>query len=62
MAPNVPKALKAFIDDIPEAKLRGLPNSGGNIHHDDNFRLDMQGVRILVVAFSQLLMIIYACR
>jgi len=39
------KALKAFIDDIPDSDLEALPTSGGTIYSDDDFRLDMQGVR-----------------
>jgi len=38
------KALKEFINGIPDSKLTGLPSSGGTIYKDTNFRLDMQGV------------------
>lgn len=38
------KALKEFIDDIPDSDLEALPTSAGTIYSDDNFRLDMQGV------------------
>ena len=38
------KAAIAFIESIPDAKLEGLPTSGGTIFKDTNFRLDMQGV------------------
>lgn len=39
------KALKAFIEDIPDAKLTGFPTVGGTIYKTTEFRLDMQGVR-----------------
>jgi len=44
MAPSLKKALKAFIDEIPAAKLENFPGSPGTLHKDDNFRLDLQGL------------------
>jgi hypothetical protein len=41
------KRVKAFIEDIPDDKLTGFITSGGTIYKDDDFRLDMQGVRLL---------------
>jgi hypothetical protein len=38
------KALKEFINDIPDSDLEALPTSAGTIYSNDNFRLDMQGV------------------
>ena len=38
------KALKAFIDEIPDSALEALPTTGGTIYTNLNFRLDMQGV------------------
>lgn len=38
------KALQAFINGIPDAKLTGISQSPGTIYHDTDFRLDMQGV------------------
>ncbi|KAF2255933.1 hypothetical protein BU26DRAFT_12098 [Trematosphaeria pertusa] len=38
------KALKGFIDNIPDSDLEALPTSAGTIYSDDNFRLDMQGM------------------
>lgn len=38
------KLIKAFIEDIPDSKLTGLPTSGGTIYQDVDLRLDMQGV------------------
>lgn len=38
------KALAAFIDSIPDSKLKALPKTGGTIHKTVDFRLDMQGV------------------
>ncbi|KAG0633584.1 hypothetical protein HOY80DRAFT_929857 [Tuber brumale] len=37
------KALRAFINDIPDSKLTGFTESAGTIHFDQDFRLDMQG-------------------
>lgn len=39
------KALKEFIDDIPDSKLTGFSTASGTIHKTTEFRLDMQGVR-----------------
>ena len=39
------KALREFTNDIPDAKLSGIPTNAGTLHKDDNFRLDMQGMR-----------------
>ena len=41
---SVRKELKAFIKGIPAGKLKNFPDSPRTIHHDDNFRLDMQKV------------------
>lgn len=39
------KALPQFIDDIPDSKLEGgFPSSTMTIWHNDNYRLDMQGL------------------
>ncbi|KAI1177569.1 hypothetical protein F4777DRAFT_541438 [Nemania sp. FL0916] len=38
------KALRAFIDGIPNSKLESLSTNPGKIHSDDDFRLDMQGM------------------
>jgi hypothetical protein len=46
MAPSLKKALKAFIDEIPAAKLENFPGSAGTLYKDDNFRLDLQGVSV----------------
>ncbi len=40
------KALVAFINGIPDAKLTGISQSPHTIHQDTDFRLDMQGVSI----------------
>jgi hypothetical protein len=48
MAPSLKKALKAFIDEIPVAKLENFPGSPGTLYSDDNFRLDLQGVSIVL--------------
>ena len=48
MAPSLKKALKAFIDEIPAAKLENFPGSPGTLHKDDNFRLDLQVVSVLL--------------
>lgn len=48
MAPSLKKALKAFIDEIPAAKLQNFPGSPGTLHKDDNFRLDLQVVSVLL--------------
>ena len=43
-----PKALLEFIEGIPDDKLTGLPTSqGAKIYTTVNFRLDMQGVRLI---------------
>lgn len=39
------KILKDFIDEIPDSKLEGLPDSETTLYKDDNLRIDMQGVR-----------------
>jgi len=44
MAPSLKKALRAFIDEIPAAKLENFPGNPRTLHKDDNFRLDLQGV------------------
>lgn len=50
------KHFKEFVSEIPDVKLQDFPESGGTIYPslitDDNFRLDMQGVRICYVAFE----------
>ncbi|TFY79618.1 hypothetical protein EWM64_g4395 [Hericium alpestre] len=38
------KALRAFINKIPDNKLEGFTESEHTIYHDRNFRLDMQGM------------------
>ncbi|KAF8523422.1 hypothetical protein JB92DRAFT_2705083 [Gautieria morchelliformis] len=40
------KALKAFIDGVPDSKLTGLPMTATKLYTDTNFRLDMQGVQV----------------
>jgi hypothetical protein len=37
MAPSLKKALKAFIDDIPAAKLENFPGSAGTLHKRRQF-------------------------
>jgi hypothetical protein len=44
MAPSLKKALKAFIEEIPESKLENFPSNPGTLYDDDDFRLDLQGV------------------
>ncbi|KAH7305447.1 hypothetical protein B0I35DRAFT_443806 [Stachybotrys elegans] len=44
MARNKKKLLRDFIDEIPDSKLQGLPNSQTTLYRDQNFRLDMQGM------------------
>lgn len=39
------KALKEFIENIPDAKLTGFSTAPGTIYKTTEFRLDMQGVR-----------------
>ncbi|KAF6822781.1 hypothetical protein CPLU01_11821 [Colletotrichum plurivorum] len=41
---NRGRALKSFIDEIPEAKLENFPGFQQTLHRDENFRLDMQGM------------------
>ncbi|KAF6800997.1 hypothetical protein CSOJ01_12093 [Colletotrichum sojae] len=41
---NRGRALKSFIDEIPEAKLENFPGSQQTLYRDENFRLDMQGM------------------
>lgn len=38
------KAVKDFIDGIPDSKLEALPTKAGTIHSNNDLRLDMQGV------------------
>ncbi|KAF8421199.1 hypothetical protein EV426DRAFT_565631 [Tirmania nivea] len=38
------KALRDFIEAIPDAKINPPPKSAGTIWSDDNYRLDMQGL------------------
>lgn len=38
------KALEAFIEGVPDSVLDNLPARDGTIHHDANFRLDLQSV------------------
>lgn len=42
------KALKEFIESIPDSKLTGFPAAAGTIYKTTEFRLDMQGVRKLL--------------
>jgi hypothetical protein len=49
MAPSLKKALKAFIDEIPESKLENFPSNAGTLFTDDNFRLDLQGVSMVLL-------------
>jgi len=44
MAPSLKKALKAFIDDIPAAKLENFPGNPHTLYNDNNFRFDLQGL------------------
>jgi len=44
MAPSLKKALKEFIDEIPESKLKNFPSNPGTLYNDSNFRLDLQGL------------------
>jgi len=46
------KRVKEFIESIPDSKLTGLSTSGGTIFKDQDFRLDMQGVRPHPVAIT----------
>lgn len=39
------KALRAFINEIPDDKLENLSVTAGTLYKDTNFRVDMQGVR-----------------
>jgi len=39
------KALKEFIETIPDSKLVGFSAGAGTIYKTTEFRLDMQGVR-----------------
>jgi len=41
------KALRDFINGIPDAKLTGFQESGGTIYTDQDFPLDMQEVGTL---------------
>ncbi|KAI0315671.1 hypothetical protein OF83DRAFT_1265903, partial [Amylostereum chailletii] len=38
------KALEAFINSIPDAKLTGLSTGAATLYKDTDFRLDMQGM------------------
>ena len=38
------KAYDDFIDSLPPWKLDELPDTPRTLHHDDNFRLDFQGL------------------
>ena len=49
MAPSLKKALRAFIDEIPAAKLENFPGNPRTLHKDDNFRLDLQGVSMVLL-------------
>ena len=47
------KLIEEFIDDIPDAKLEGLPTKPQTLYGEtnkqsQNFRLDMQGVNLLL--------------
>jgi hypothetical protein len=44
MAPSLKKALKTFIEEIPESKLENFPSAPRTLYDDDDFRLDLQGV------------------
>ena len=44
------KALKEFIESIPDSKLTGFPAAAGTIYKTTEFRLDMQGVRNLRIS------------
>jgi hypothetical protein len=46
------KRVKEFIESIPDSKLTGFSTSGGTIFKDQDFRLDMQGVRSLLIAVT----------
>lgn len=37
--------LQDFIDEIPDSKLEGFPDTETTLYKDDNLRIDMQGVR-----------------
>ena len=39
------KAFDAFVDSISDDKLTGLRDTSGTIFSDNDFRLDMQGVK-----------------
>lgn len=51
------KALKAFIEGIPDTSLARLSMSAGTIYSDTDFRLDMQGVRI-PIPFDQIYLLL----
>ncbi len=42
------RALRRFIEALPDDKLSGLTAMGYNLYKDVNFRLYMQGVRPLI--------------
>ncbi|KAN0123204.1 hypothetical protein V8E52_003157 [Russula decolorans] len=44
MAPSLKKALKTFIEEIPESKLENFPSAPRTLYDDDDFRLDLQGL------------------
>jgi hypothetical protein len=49
------KTLLAFIDDIPDSKLTGgFPSIPKIIWTDDNYRVDMQGVRKASLSYPNL--------
>ncbi|KAK8031011.1 hypothetical protein PG990_000745 [Apiospora arundinis] len=43
---NWKKLIVNFIDDIPDEKLEGFRLVPGNLYHDNNFRLNMQGMTV----------------
>ncbi|KAF2789866.1 hypothetical protein K505DRAFT_252408 [Melanomma pulvis-pyrius CBS 109.77] len=47
------KQIKESIQSIPGSKLTALPTSSGTIFEDQDFHLDMQGVRSLITGSSQ---------
>ncbi|KAM5370598.1 hypothetical protein ACJZ2D_008424 [Fusarium nematophilum] len=44
MGRGVKRDLMDFINDIPDSKLQGFPNSQTTLFRDRDFRLDMQGI------------------
>jgi hypothetical protein len=51
------KRVEAFIDEVPSAKLTGLPTQKGKcLYKTEDFRLDMQGVRTMfLIAYVDIL-------